>query len=64
LPHMTSTQIKNMSQGVDEANKPMQMDDSKRRTKVVASLGPSSWSEEMIPKMIAAGTNIFRLSPG
>ncbi|CAE8591613.1 unnamed protein product, partial [Polarella glacialis] len=40
----------------------MQMDDSKRRTKVVASLGPSSWSEGMIPKMIAAGTNIFRLN--
>eukprot|EP00429_Kryptoperidinium_foliaceum_P092086 CAMPEP_0176190766 /NCGR_PEP_ID=MMETSP0121_2-20121125/4112_1 /TAXON_ID=160619 /ORGANISM="Kryptoperidinium foliaceum, Strain CCMP 1326" /LENGTH=69 /DNA_ID=CAMNT_0017529407 /DNA_START=1 /DNA_END=206 /DNA_ORIENTATION=+ len=27
---------------VDEANKPRELDDSKRRTKVVASLGPSS----------------------
>jgi len=47
---------------VDEGNMPMQMDDSKRRTKVVASLGPASWSEEMIPKMIQAGTDIFRLN--
>jgi len=47
---------------VDEANKPRQMDDSRRRTKVVASLGPASWSEEMIPKMIQAGTDIFRLN--
>jgi len=46
----------------DEGNKPREMDDSKRRTKVVASLGPASWSEEMIPKMIAAGTDIFRLN--
>mmetsp|Transcript_20638 Transcript_20638/g.47329 ORF Transcript_20638/g.47329 Transcript_20638/m.47329 type:complete len:1250 (-) Transcript_20638:104-3853(-) len=47
---------------VDEANKPRELDDSKRRTKIVASLGPASWSEEMIPKMIEAGTNIFRLN--
>jgi len=47
---------------VEEGNKPQEMDDSKRRTKVVASLGPASWSEEMIPKMIEAGTNIFRLN--
>merc|ERR550537_185809 len=47
---------------VDEGNQPMQTDDSKRKTKVVASLGPSSWSEEMIPKMIQAGTDIFRLN--
>jgi pyruvate kinase len=47
---------------VDEGNKPREMDDSKRKTKVVASLGPASWSEEMIPKMIEAGTNIFRLN--
>ncbi|CAE8583953.1 unnamed protein product [Polarella glacialis] len=46
----------------DEANKPRQMDDSKRKTKVVASLGPASWSDEMIPKMIKAGTDIFRLN--
>jgi pyruvate kinase len=47
---------------VDEGNKPQEMDDSKRKTKVVASLGPASWSEEMIPKMIEAGTDIFRLN--
>eukprot|EP00434_Breviolum_minutum_P041700 symbB.v1.2.037099.t1/scaffold5387.1/size27681/1 len=47
---------------VDEANKAQEMDDSKRKTQVVASLGPASWSEEMIPKMIEAGTNIFRLN--
>jgi pyruvate kinase len=47
---------------VEEGNKPIQMDDSKRKIKVVASLGPASWSEEMIPKMIMAGTDIFRLN--
>jgi len=47
---------------VDEGNKPPELDDSKRKTKVVSSLGPASWSEEMIPKMILAGTNIFRLN--
>jgi len=47
---------------VDEGNKPRELDDSKRKTKVVASLGPASWSEEMIPKMIDAGTDIFRLN--
>merc|ERR1719437_241952 len=46
----------------NEANKPREMDDSKRKTKVVASLGPASWSEEMIPKMIKAGADIFRLN--
>ncbi|CAJ1402073.1 unnamed protein product [Effrenium voratum] len=46
----------------DEGNKPRELDDSKRRTKVVSSLGPASWSEEMIPKMIEAGTDIFRLN--
>jgi len=28
----------------------------------VASLGPSSWSEDVLPKMIIAGTDIFRLN--
>mmetsp|Transcript_65603 Transcript_65603/g.147984 ORF Transcript_65603/g.147984 Transcript_65603/m.147984 type:complete len:876 (+) Transcript_65603:81-2708(+) len=46
----------------EEGNKKREMDDSKRKTKVVASLGPASWSEEMIPKMILAGTDIFRLN--
>ncbi|CAJ1340584.1 unnamed protein product [Effrenium voratum] len=44
------------------ALKPQELDHSKRKTKVVASLGPASWSEEMIPKMIEAGTDIFRLN--
>ncbi|CAE8641733.1 unnamed protein product [Polarella glacialis] len=47
---------------VGEGNKPQEMDDSKRKTKVVASLGPASWDDEMIPKMIEAGTDIFRLN--
>jgi len=47
---------------VDEGNKPRELDDSKRKTKVVASLGPASWSDEMLPKMIDAGVNIFRLN--
>eukprot|EP00429_Kryptoperidinium_foliaceum_P018763 CAMPEP_0176041534 /NCGR_PEP_ID=MMETSP0120_2-20121206/20602_1 /TAXON_ID=160619 /ORGANISM="Kryptoperidinium foliaceum, Strain CCMP 1326" /LENGTH=309 /DNA_ID=CAMNT_0017374937 /DNA_START=18 /DNA_END=943 /DNA_ORIENTATION=- len=37
------------------ALKRQETDHSKRRVQVVASLGPSSWSEEMIPKMIEAG---------
>merc|ERR1719443_1267298 len=44
------------------ANKKQETNDSIRRVKVVASLGPASWSEEMIPKMIEAGTDIFRLN--
>ena len=30
-------------------------DDSKRKTLITATLGPASWTEEMIPKMIDAG---------
>jgi pyruvate kinase len=29
---------------------------------VVATLGPASWTDEMLPKMIEAGVNIFRLN--
>merc|ERR1719367_800507 len=47
---------------VNMGNKKQETNDCLRRTKVVASLGPSSWSEDIIPKMILAGTNIFRLN--
>ena len=47
---------------VSAGNKPKQMDDSLREVKIVATLGPASWTDEMIPKMIAAGTNIFRMN--
>merc|ERR1740127_224239 len=47
---------------VSMGNKKQETDDTLRVTKVVASLGPASWSEEMIPKMILAGTDIFRLN--
>jgi pyruvate kinase len=47
---------------VNMGNKKQELDHSIRKTKVVASLGPASWSEEMIPKMILAGTDIFRLN--
>ena len=33
-----------------------------RRTKIVATLGPSSSSPEMIEKLILAGANVFRLN--
>jgi pyruvate kinase len=63
LPH--SAMLKNMVGGslpVSAALKPYEASDKPRRTKIVATMGPSSWTEEMIPKMIAAGVNIFRLN--
>jgi pyruvate kinase len=46
----------------EAGNKKQETDDSKRRTLVVATLGPASWTEEMIPKMIESGVNIFRMN--
>lgn len=44
------------------ANKDQETDDSKRKTLITATLGPASWTEEMIPEMIKAGVNIFRMN--
>lgn len=44
------------------ALKPLEPADKPRRVKVTATLGPASWTEEMVPKMIAAGVNIFRMN--
>jgi len=47
---------------VNASKKEYEPEDKPRRTKIVATMGPSSWTEDMIPKMIAAGVNIFRLN--
>ncbi|MGE5408688.1 MAG: pyruvate kinase [Syntrophothermus sp.] len=33
-----------------------------RRTKIVATVGPASWSREVLEQMIDAGTDVFRLN--
>jgi len=38
------------------------MRNNKRRTKIVATIGPASESPEMLSKMIAAGVNVVRLN--
>ena len=32
------------------------------RTKIIATIGPTSWNRETIEKMLLAGTNVFRLN--
>ena len=44
------------------ACEPLEKDAPERTVKVVATLGPASWTEEMLPKMIEAGVDIFRLN--
>ena len=41
---------------------PLEPEDKPRATKVTATLGPASWTEEMVPEMIRAGVNIFRMN--
>ena len=33
-----------------------------KKTKIVATLGPATFSEEVIEKMILAGVNVFRVN--
>ncbi len=34
----------------------------RRRTKIVATIGPSSWSPQRLDELIAAGVNVFRMN--
>ena len=34
----------------------------KKRTKILATIGPASDSQEMIEKLVSAGVNVFRLN--
>ena len=34
----------------------------KRRTKIIATLGPATWGEDSIRRLIKAGANVFRLN--
>mmetsp|Transcript_72426 Transcript_72426/g.141933 ORF Transcript_72426/g.141933 Transcript_72426/m.141933 type:complete len:404 (+) Transcript_72426:69-1280(+) len=63
LPH--SEMLKGLlgnTLAVNASKKPYEPENKPRRTKVVATMGPASWTDEMIPKMIKAGVNIFRLN--
>jgi pyruvate kinase len=33
-----------------------------RRTKIIATVGPASWSPEVLEQLVAAGTDVFRLN--
>jgi pyruvate kinase len=33
-----------------------------RRTKIIATVGPASWGPEVLEKLVAAGTDVFRLN--
>ncbi|TMK58611.1 MAG: pyruvate kinase [Actinobacteria bacterium] len=33
-----------------------------RRTKIIATVGPASWAPEVLEKLVAAGTDVFRLN--
>ena len=41
---------------------PLEPAEKPRVTQVVATLGPASWTEEMVPEMMKAGVNIFRMN--
>ena len=33
-----------------------------RRTKIIATVGPASWEEDVLAELVHAGTDVFRLN--
>jgi pyruvate kinase len=67
LKHVTEYQLKTLLERQRQLRRPMMAEtvglkSAKKKTKLVATLGPSCSDEATIEQMIAAGVNLFRLN--